>query len=200
MQSKACTYAVLKVSQLGEFDAAVKAWLGAVEAAAAKAAKNLAFDTLTFILKESPQYSGDFVANWNTTLDTPDYTMKQNAVGGESYFQGKKQATFQKGSNDAILYAQKKAIAALSQFKLGRKIYLANGAYHQVHIQRYKGDKLAYEGPGGREYYGWKLENGLIKLRPVNQGADHMVRRSLTHHQNIYRNISASQLASMKVF
>ena len=191
---------MLKVSGLSEFDNAVKGWLGAVEKAAEKVATSLALDTLTYILKESPQYSGDFVANWNTTLDAPDYTVIENAVGGRQYFQGRLQPTYQKGSQRAIQHALTSAKTALGTLKLGQHIYLANGAYHRAHIQRYKGDKLSYEGPGGKSYYGWKLEEGLIKLRPVNEGAEHMVRRAATSIPLRYGQVGSVRFNSLKVF
>ena len=189
---------MLKVSNLEAFNSTINGWLAAVEEAAEEVTKALVLETLTYILKESPQASGDFVANWNTSLDAPVYDFTPNAVGGLQYFQGRRVPTYQKGSSPAIQRALANAKTALSGFTLGQKVYLANDSHHRLHLQRYKGDLLAFEGLGGDSHYSWKLENGMIKLRPVNKGADHMVMRSITRVGALYKTISATQLANLK--
>ena len=49
---------------LPQFNAEVKKWFAAVEREAAKAATGLAKQVFEKVLEESPQNSGDYVANW----------------------------------------------------------------------------------------------------------------------------------------
>lgn len=159
----------VKVTNLAAFDADVQKWFGAVEKAAAEAAVGLAREALDEVLTYSPQYSGDFVANWKVgRLPINDF---QSGV-----FTGGKLAKwplFQMGSREPINYA--KAHARWPRIKLGETIYLSNSAAHD-------------------EPYAFKIEEGTIRLRPVNEGAAHVVRRAVLQVSHHYSTITGPRL------
>lgn len=144
---------MIKVTNLAEFDAEVQRWFNAFEKAAAEAAVGLAKAAFKQILETSPQYSGDFVANWKVQINgvTPSFT--SNAVGGLD-----REVPFQVGDRPAINKALSNA--KWPRIKLGDSIYLHNTAFHD-------------------SYYAWKIENNQINFRPVNEDAHHVVTRAL---------------------
>ena len=58
----------VKVLNLDAFDASVQSWFTAVKGAAEQAAVGLARRIFDKVLLESPQFSGDFAANWKVGL------------------------------------------------------------------------------------------------------------------------------------
>lgn len=146
MRSWRCIPDVIKVTNLPEFDAEVQLWFSRLEEAAAEAAVGLAQEAFETILDHSPQYSGDFVANWKVGTTVTD-EFQEGALGGTT--------VYGKGSSPAKLYASSRA--SWPNITLGQSVYLFNNAHHD-------------------EPYAWKIENGEIAFRDVNQGADHPVR------------------------
>lgn len=166
-------FAVIKVTNLSTFNAEVEKWFAAVEKAAAEAAVGLAQVALDEILENSPQYSGDFVANWKVGNSvTSDFTM--NAVGGMN-----SKVPFKRGDNPAIAYA--KSQAKWPTPSLGKAIYLYNNAKHD-------------------EPYAPKIEKGEIKFRDVNEGADHPVRKAMLNVSFLYTNIGPVQLDGLRKY
>ena len=172
----------VKVTNLSAFDAQVKAWFAAVEKAAAEAAVGLAKRVFDKVLIESPQYSGDFTANWQVSVDAPStkFTIgvlrpKLHGYADSVGIRGIE--PFKRGDPEAIAYAQSHAI--WPSIKLGQTIYLSNSANHD-------------------EDYAWKIEDGKIKFRMVNQGADHVGKRSLDFVAHRYPVINKSALAILR--
>ena len=177
---------------LPDFDRVVKGWLKEVEVDTTKAVKGLAKFTLMKILTRSPQYSGDFVANWNTSVGTPDTSFTENVFGTRSL----DEPTFHKGSSPAIAYAYGKADAGLSGFTLGKTIYLANNIEHPMHIKRMKDGSVVFEGVVG-DKYGRRIEDGTLHLRPVNEGGHHPMKWSVLHVGNRFATINRSSFATL---
>lgn len=171
---------MIKATNLDAFDRAVQAWFNAVEQAAAEAAVGLARHAFQYIIKESPQYSGDFAANWRVGYGSPDTTFKANAVGGYSPNEvGKNTAapSFQRGSEPAIRYAE--GNAKWQRITLGTSIHISNSATHD-------------------QPYAWDIEKGTIKFRPVNEGASHLVRRAVGVTKFRFSNIGLAQLQVLR--
>lgn len=174
---------------LAKFDGQVKGWLNSVRAAAEEAAVGLAKEAFNHILHVSPQFSGDFVANWKVGVNEEDTSFKMNALGNKytaaKGFDGL--GAFQamsRGSLEAINYA--KSTAVWRKIKLGDRIFLSNSAHH-------------FSGAGGElDMYAWKIEDGLINLRPINAGADHVARRGAANAAQRFGRIGASQLAYLR--
>lgn len=162
---------MIKITNLSAFDAEVTRWFRAVEEAAGEAARGLAQSAFDQILENSPQFSGDFVANWRVgTSVTSEFT--PNAVGG-----GSLKGAFQKGDGLAIAYA--KSNAKWPTPRLGTPIYLFNSASHD-------------------EPYAVKIEAGEIAFRPVNKGADHPVRKAALNVGFTYENVNQAMLEKLR--
>lgn len=167
---------------IGKFDAAVKAWFASVETASAAVAVGLARRVFDKVLIESPQYSGDFAANWKVTIDAPASDFNADAVDKKR--RGYPDATgineftpFKRGDPEAIAYA--KAHAAWTPIKLGQSIFISNSAEHD-------------------EKYAWQIEHGIIKFRPVNAGAGAVGRRSVAFVGHRFPVIGKSQFEILR--
>jgi len=123
----------LKVTNLSQFDTEVRAWKARVEAATAQVAKGVAMFTLKAILKTSPQYSGDFVANWNVSIGSPDYTFNPLPVGEFSHYTEDFSYLSKEGDPRAISVALSKV--SIGAYKLGQTIWLTNAAHHDDNYQ-----------------------------------------------------------------
>lgn len=173
------------VSNLPEFDAKVKAWFAAVRKGTEQVAKGLAQQAFDRVLRTSPQYSGTFVANWRMNVGSPDTSWDEDPLGTK----GEQPAPYKIGSQRAIAYAKSHEAGKLSGFTLGQKIYVSNSTMGEgansygIEV----GAPLAIE-----------LEEGVIKLRPENLGADRMVRRARDVLINRYRNIGKAQLSVLR--
>jgi len=167
---------------LEQFDASVKAWFGNVRQAAQEAAAGLAEVALQQIVEQSPQYTGDFVAGWEVGFNTPPVIWRPPKILNQKMIKSGVVDPFQKGDEVAIEYALNKAqarFAAAKREPLGTAIYLSNSARHD-------------------ESYAWKIENGEIDLRPVNQNADRVVQRGALFTRNRFKHIGAPQLAVLR--
>lgn len=163
---------MIKALNLDSFDASVQSWFDAVEKAAAEAAVGLAHEVFEQLLETSPQYSGDFVANWNVGK-RPDYSFSPMPGG----------ATFPNpvamGSTPAMNYARGKAV--WPSIVLGESVFLTNSARHD-------------------EPYNIAIEKGTIYLRPVNEGAVNVMQRAVNTISFLYENIGPVQLDGLRKF
>lgn len=174
------------------FKADVSAWISAVKDAAGEAAVGMAKIAHNYMIYNSPQYSGDYAANWKVGIGYVNDSFDMNAVSPDlhGYHNSEgvaEMAPYKRGDSPAINYA--KAHANWAGFQLGQSIYLSNSAFHP---DREDG------GHGVIEPYAWKIENGEINFRPVNQGADHIARRGASYVANRFRTIDASKLALLR--
>lgn len=166
----------VEIKGLDAFDRQVKAWFGAVEKAAAQEAVGLAKQAFDNILINSPQFSGDMVANWAVGVGAPVVSVKVDVIPGAARFRGHTDEQgiepFGRGDYPAIEYA--KSHATWTTPKLGQTIYLSNSAVHD-------------------EPYAWLIEGGKINFRSVNSGADHVVRNAATRMNNRYSTLTKSK-------
>lgn len=162
---------------LPQFNAEVKKWFAAVEREAAKAATGLAKQVFEKVLEESPQNSGDFVANWKVSVGAPVDTFEPGVLS-RKYSSHKGEdgigdfVRFKRGDAEAMDYAR--AHAQWKVPKLGQSIFISNSAEHD-------------------ERYAWQIEKGLIKFRPVNAGAGAAGRRSVEFVQRSFATITRPQ-------
>lgn len=166
---------MLSVTNLPEFKDALDRWVDDVEKMAAEAAVGLAKHTFEKILFISPQYSGDFVANWKVSYGTPDYSFAP-WPGRKPY---PSEDPFKRGDHPAARYAMSNA--KWSAPKLGTTIYITNSASHE-------------------EPYAWMIENGTIKLRSVNSGATNVMSRAVKVMATRYANITPKELTTLRKF
>lgn len=139
---------MFEVKGLEQFTAAVDAWLLATEQHIADVARGIAVETFDTMLRISPQYSGDFVANWNVSVDQPDESFRQFRT-----FQDSHKAPFIGGDAEAQAEAKLRNRGRADGFTLGQTIYITNASVH------------------AGDYYAGLIEDNQIKFRPGNAGA-----------------------------
>lgn len=172
MRYKTHTFAVVKVQGLDSLKSACAAFIADARQSAQVAALGLAKRAFNHLLYTSPQYSGDFVANWKVDYGQPNFRFTSAALGKTF----PDESPFKRGDTPAIQYAQQHATWRLPQ--PGEPIYIHNSAAHD-------------------EPYAWKVEEGTIRLRPINAGAAYVVRRSIQFVSTRYATIDASKLKTL---
>lgn len=168
------------VKGLGAFKAQVNSFMKDTKKLVQSTAVDLAIYALHQILKESPQYTGDFVANWQVGYANTKF--KKYVLFGGVNPRGKDFEPFQKGDPDAIEYALRHLIPQLNRLRkspLGTSIVLTNSAVHD-------------------QPYAWQIENGTIKFRDVNKPGDRPVARAAYMARNRFKHIGKSQLEFLK--
>lgn len=171
---------VCKVTNLDAFDADVNAWFDEVEgevAAAAVGLGNLLFEQL---VKESPQFSGDFAAGWRISYSgAVDTSFSEGIVPGAPRWPEDVTSELHRGSPEAIWNAFLFK-APSDGYRLGTPIYISNSAAHDG------------------EPYAWKIENGTISFRAGNAGADHVASKSFDWLTRRFGNIGKSEFAYLQ--
>jgi len=173
------------VKNIAEFDGEAKAWFAAVRETAEKAAVGLATHAFKEVLRTTAQYSGTTVANWKMSAGSPDYSFEADPFGTK----GDRTPHYHVGSQRAQQYATSRGVS-IGNFKLGQTIFITNST-----VSENKVDREGYHDMG-RTYIAKRLEDGLVELRPINEGASHMVLRAKTKLANRYKSIGKGDLAN----
>lgn len=162
----------------GSFISAISAWEASAVAELEAVATGYIAEAFRYLVSNSAQGSGDFAANWNYSLNRPDYSFTRDAVDG-----GRVRDIVSFVLQDRVMghplavnYAIDHAKAAQAQFKLGDRVYFTNVATHD-------------------EQYAWKIEDNKISFRAGNEGAP--VQRTLIYMQQ-YNYINASTALKLK--
>ena len=167
---------------LNEFNAAVRGWFDAVEKAAEDAAVGLATKVFEKALAESPQYSGSYAANWKMSYGSIDTSFEFDPLGTKG-----SGPIYQRGSGPAQGYARAHGMKSPGGFKLGQSIFVSNSTVSKSSDPRYSDVNLA-----------WQIEQGYIRFRPVNEGADHVGAKSLNFVAHRFQNINKASLAILR--
>jgi hypothetical protein len=162
------------VKQTAEFKSAVAEFLMQAKRAAEDAATGIAKVAFDNLLKESPQYSGDFVASWRVGYGKIDYTLEKGLYP-EAEFPS--MTPFARGSTEPMDHAR--AYAKWGRVPLGESIFLSNSATHD-------------------EPYAMMIEEGLIKFRPLNTGSERLVERTMEHANRRFRTIGSAELKLLR--
>lgn len=156
--------------------AAMDKWLADVEATTREAAVSLSFLAFEQVLLSSPQYSGDFAANWRLSVNAIDVSFHPQ-VFPEKEFPTK--VPFKMGDSPAIMYAISQNTGRLSEAVLGDTLWLANTASHD-------------------ELYAWKIENNLVRLRPENFGGEGPLGRAREYIKTHYSRIDKHNIGRLQ--
>lgn len=140
---------MLKVTNMAEVFGEIDLWLKEVEAEIVGIANGLAYQALITVEHHSAQFSGDFAANWNLSVNIPDTSFQAGIFPGHQWPTG--HDPFIMGDAPAMQYAYDAARGKLSGMKLGDTIWLTNAASHQ-------------------EAYAEKIEAGRVNFRRGNDG------------------------------
>lgn len=151
--------------------------MSGVRGTAEAVTKGLVFRMLNTILYNSPQFSGDFAANWRISIGTPDYTFEPISIGDIFHFMPRGSNPRKQGDPVPI----NKSLArmpALAGFKLGQVIWLTNSAYHD-------------------ESYAILIEENRINFRPENPSGGRVVAKAIQMVQSRYSRISKNDAMTL---
>jgi hypothetical protein len=155
-----------RVEGLDRFDQAFSKFFASVERKVEKRFHQTASTALQWMAQESPQYSGDFAANWKVAINGIDVSFDYQAVSGQADFfrdGGKNEGArpFQQGDPEAIRYALVRGEPILARAKFGDYVTISNSAAR------------------GEFSYAWLIEEGKIRFRPVNVSGGRVISRLL---------------------
>lgn len=160
------------VAGLDEFGSAIDAWLDECEELIAHTARGIAVDAFLNMLRISPQFSGDFVANWNVSVDEPDTSFVP--LGGLIL---RKDGSVRIGGDPhAISEAISRNAGKASTFTLGQSIFITNASHHT-------------------DYYAGMIEDNQIRFRPGNAGA--VIARTFADIVSASRALTAGEAANL---
>ena len=113
----------------------------------------------------SPVYSGDFASNWNVSVGSPDISFSSS--GGDYMQLSDKTGCAVPLRNSAAVtqgnFSMTPGFFGTKEAGFQTKpVYLSNAAKHD-------------------EPYAWKIEQGAINFRPVNQGKDRVASKTMRH-------------------
>jgi hypothetical protein len=175
---------MLKIKETG-FSKTLATWINQAEQTAEIVAKGYISEAFRHILHTSPQYSGDFVANWNFSVglrgspsflpyavNNLHYATKKD--GSQSKL-GTLDVIYREGSRTAIDYALSNAKAELPGFRLGQSVFFTNIAHHNS------------------DYYAFKIEDKQIKFRKENPSGGAVMLRTVGVMQLHYTSIGKTK-------
>lgn len=138
---------MIEIRNLAEVFDQLDAWTSGVETLAEKVVKGIATDSFNHLLFHSPQYSGDFAANWRMSVNQINTTfvpLDSSREGAD----GKWDLVFNlydTGSAPAIEEARNRNRGNLSSFKLGDTIFIANSSSHdESYAPKIEADQISW--------------------------------------------------------
>ncbi len=135
--------AMIRIENLDEFIKTVDAWEAETTTFVTQVARGVTVELFKYVVQISPQFSGDFTANWKYELNKVTPSFKEGLFHD-------RETNFREGNAEAVLHARREA-AKVKGFKLGDTVYFHNSAEHE-------------------EGYAMKIWKNQIDFRPVNQG------------------------------
>lgn len=164
----AFTSVMFKVTNADKVFGDIDKWLAEVERETLLIAVNMMWVMLGKATLVSPQYSGDFVANFQFSVGTPSRRFTEGIFPDKQF---PTQEPYKRGDTPAVQYALTNNAGRFDRAKLGDTLWLANSAMHH-------------------DLYAWKIEDGLLKLRPVNYGGQGPLRQVRIHMRVHYSRIT----------
>lgn len=152
-------------------------WFDKVEAETAHVANGITVELFREILQTSPQSSGDFVGNWQYSINGINRTFNELNLLDQD------KGLFRAGDSQAITYAKAMNKGRDANYKLGDTFYLSNSAAHA-------------------EPYALKIENGTINFRSYVGNTGETIAKALMAVLPKYINVSklqANKLARTKL-
>ncbi|UCV26798.1 hypothetical protein [Ferribacterium limneticum] len=153
----------------------LEAFLLAAERKATLKLKVIGGHALRWLATNSPQYSGDFAANWKVAINGIDLTFNDHAVSAAGtakarsvgqIVEGHDAAMFQQGSAPAVSFSFSHGGPVINRARVGDTITISNSAVHD-------------------EPYAWKIEKNQIKFRDENPDGGRVIERFITSFRNL---------------
>jgi hypothetical protein len=149
------------MADFAAFSAAVRRWQNKQTQVVTEVGRGLSAAAFNYIVEISPQYSGDFAANWKYSLGTPDTSFTPDVLTFKGVVAGGFMTSDRTvGDPEAINYAYARNVGKDSTFTLASKAFISNSAVHD-------------------EPYAWKIDEGTIKFIAPNEG--HVRARTIEH-------------------
>lgn len=165
----------LHIKNLEHFTRHVDSWVDKVGVETAQVANGMAVEMFEMLLKISPQYSGDFAANWQYSRNIPNTNFSElNLLD-----QDPSRTPFGAGSRPAINYATVMNKGRDTFVKLGDTFYLSNSAAHH-------------------EPYALKIERNTINFRTEAGNAGKVVERTVNYLWPTYTSLNALQVKRLR--
>ena len=137
----------VRAEDFAKFEAEVNAAFIKIEAALTLKYHGVIREAFTMLVMNSPQWSGNFTANWNIGKNSPDYSYSEIQAKDDPETDRR---PFQRGRAPATVTAMQK-LSKLSGVTLADRVYITNATPADT------GD-----------YLGNSMLNGQVNLRPVN--------------------------------
>ena len=150
-----------KVENLDSAFGTLDKWVDEVRGKAEKQLRVVSRYALKWLSTHSPQYTGDFAANWRAAVNSVDDAFIYHAV-----YQYGQTEPFKQGDRPAISYAIDRNAYLIQEAELGDYVTIANSATHDVP-------------------YAWKIESNQINFRPENYEGGRVIFRFLEHFKNM---------------
>lgn len=171
---------MIKATNIDKVFAEIDQWFKDVEEEVEKVAIGLSYIALGRALYWSPQYSGDFAANWKLYVGQYQQEWVEGRWPDKSF---PSEDPYQRLDDTAMDFAiaANEGRVTTANFRLGQTIWLANSSQHD-----------------GGDLYAWKIEDGLIKLRPQNYGGDFPLRRTRNYIKSEFGRITKSNVEFLR--
>lgn len=167
---------MLKILNLDSVFAEIDAWEKQVEQECIRIAILLTSIAFGRAVGSSPQYSGDFAANWRLSVNKIDVAF-QSGIFPDKQFPTEN--PFQRGDTEAVYYALNGNLGKLENASFGDTLWIANSSQHD-------------------DLYAWKIEDNLIRLRPQNFGGDGPIRGVKEYMKASFGTITKSSMEFLK--
>jgi len=180
---------VIEFKNIGQVESQLHKWGEEAKALVTGVARGLSVVAFKYAVEISPQYSGDFAANWKYSAGFIDDSFLPDVVSPSNKYPGKYQdlqanTAFSQGDFPARNAALRTNAGRELEFILGSTIYISNNAAHD-------------------EPYALLIEENKIKFRPENaQYQGFTVGQTLEHLKDRYANINGSdavKLSAMRI-
>ncbi len=158
---------MIKVGNLAEISASFDNFVEGVKVDAKVRLQKIATNALSWMTVQSPQFSGDFAANWKVSINAQQPAgFILNAVGGSDWTDPRGKAfgatsSRRAGSPEAPLFALNAGLPIIKTAKLGDRVVISNSSYHD-------------------EFYSFLIEGNSIRFRPENLGKGNVIGRYMS--------------------
>lgn len=182
---------MLKVDNISQVQKDLDAWINGFEKQAPSIVRSYAAQTFHILLGRSAQFSGDFAANWNVSLNTPDTSFRQFvATRNDGTKRGRSwdvsDSNYKRGDKPAMTEAKMRNEGALQGYKLGDTILMSNASHHM----RGKTKKL--------DYYAPAIEANQIAWRTGNKDAGNPIAKTKLWMTTRYQALDRATVANLK--
>ncbi len=124
---------MFKAANQAEFDAGLDGWFAACALLADDAFRGLSWAALDFVVRGTPQWSGNLAGSWTLSIGAPSTVVRPKPDLGKAHWE--MEHPFQKGHELAVGFAEAAALPVLEAVHLGEVVYLSNPSPYATAVQ-----------------------------------------------------------------